>query len=478
MFSMESEKLIKSANGLQLMRQHYRQRLRKPRNWHEFWLRYCCELALNGLGRVAPNPLTGAVLVRTKNNDKTGRKFSQAELLKQQDACWDGGDWHQHFELLGQGYHAAWGQLHAEAAAFADAQRRGYGRDAFHEAILYCNLEPCCFRAAQKRQPPCCEQIIHQQVGTVIFANTDPNPAVAGNGAETLRRVGISVRNNDYALPSAQINQIFFRSMQNPSRPWVTLKLAQSLDGYIATKSKHSRWISGPRARDMVQALRAGHGAARSGVMVGRRTLEADDPSLLLRPQFLRLLASGEDLNTESRYQLNGQQPWRIVWDSQLTTARLPLQFYRSSDRNRSIVIYHRATEAERQATQQSSGIASIGLSASLRSATGLCEGLTALSRGPYKIQYLLLEGGSQLASSFLAAGLVDEIYCFVSQRLLGSGLNSLQDLWPQQPDISLEQSLQLSHSSSMTIAEGSQENWNGPDEILCHGYLHDIVIP
>ena len=456
--------ITEKPDGLALLRHSYRQRLpSRLANWHEFWLRYCLELALGGLGCVAPNPLVGAVLVRPRR--RALREFLEADSNMALDVGGglDSVDWQQDFEILGQGYHVACGQLHAEAAAFADALQRGYGLQDFRQTVLYCNLEPCSFRAASKKQPPCCEQLVRQQVGAVVFANSDPNPSV--DGASVLRHAGLAVRSGDFALPSAMINQIFLGYMAGRKRPWVSLKLAQSLDACIATKSGHSRWISGPAARAVVQALRASHGAAHSGVAVGRATLEVDDPSLLLRPEFLQQLAAISLLSSESRRRLQNQQPWRIVWDSGLRSRRLPLQFYRGPHKDRSIAI-----------SNQLSG--NIVVRSSLHSAEGLREGLAALTQPPYNIQYLLLEGGSRLASSFLTAALVDEVYCFVSQRFIGNGLRSLGELQPGQETVLLPQTLQLRQSSSMPIREHDCENWSGPDEVLCHGYLSHIFVP
>ncbi|WGK68269.1 dihydrofolate reductase family protein [Candidatus Haliotispira prima] len=494
---------------LTLLRRHYLHCLpSRLRNWHEFWLYRCLELALQGLGRVAPNPLVGAVLVRPRGRPLARFLSEEGEQGQGQgpepqpgQTTASGGesysrleaDCARYFEVLGQGYHAACGQLHAEAAAFADAARNGYGPKDFQEAILYCNLEPCSFRAASKKQPPCCEQVVQRRVGAVIFANIDPNPEVAGRGASELRRAGLIVRSGDFALPSASVNQIFFRhitggrgrkaadNVLNAPRPWVSLKLAQSLDACIATKSGDSRWISGPKARAMVQALRAGHSAKYSAVTVGCSTLEADDPSLLLRPAFLQELShSGEiALSPENQKRLACRQPWRVVWDSQLRSSSLPLQFYSGPERERSIAIYHRDNPegAERAKVLQQKGIAAIGLEVPLHSTEGLARGLAELSRPPYNIQHLLLEGGAQLAGSFLAAGLVDEVYCFISQRFIGAGLRSLQDIHPGQERVLLSESLQLRHNSSMRIVE-DRDGWDGPEEVLCHGYPNEIFIP
>ena len=451
---------------LALLRKQYLQRLpNRLANWHEFWLCRCLELALYGLGRVAPNPLVGAVLVRSRN-------WKATELLHRLQRPLDAtpqqlkAEWPKHFELLGQGYHVACGALHAEAAAFADAQKRGY-RD-FDQAVLYCNLEPCSFGAREKRQPPCCEQIIERRVFGVVFANIDPNPAVSGRGAAKLRRAGIEVLSHIFALPSAMWNQNFFRYIAGglgpdctSPRPWVSFKTAQSLDGCIATKSAHSQWISGPKARAMVQALRASSGARYSAVGVGRATLEADNPNLLLRPEFLRQLSPNPSSEP------GAFQPWRVVWDSQMRSSRLPLQFYTSEQKDRSIVVCDAKSKTARKA-----GISVICVNQPLHSTAGLAEALRRLREPPYSVQQLLLEGGPRLAASFLAAGLVDEVYCFISERFIGGGLHSLADIHPNREQVSLSEALPLQHGSYIKIIE------DGPDELLIHGYLGKIWVP
>ena len=454
---------------LALLQSQYLQRLPKRlASWHEFWLYHCLELALYGLGCVAPNPLVGAVLVRP-------RSLSTKELLywlqKPLDATPEQlkTEWPEHFELLGEGYHAAYGALHAEAAAFADAEQRGY-RD-FAQSILYCNLEPCSLGATEKKQPPCCEQIIEKQVFAVVFANIDPNPSVAGQGAAMLRRTGLKVINDIFALPSAMWNQNFFRyiaSANSPSqRPWVSLKMAQSLDACITTKSGHSQWISGPKARAMVQALRASSGARHSAVAVGRATLEADNPNLLLRPAFL------QQLSQTACHVSSVDQPWRIVWDSQMRSSRLPLQFYTSAQRHRSIVVCN--TSAHNTTYEANQGISVIHVHAPLHSAAGLAEALFRLREPPYNVGQLLLEGGPRLASSFVAAGLVDEVYCFISECFIGGGLHSLGDFHPNRQQVSLAEALPLQHTSYMQIHEN---DWDGPNELLFHGYLQKIWVP
>jgi diaminohydroxyphosphoribosylaminopyrimidine deaminase / 5-amino-6-(5-phosphoribosylamino)uracil reductase len=196
------------------------------------------DLALRGWGRVQPNPLVGAVVLR-------------------------GG------ELVGEGWHPEFGDRHAEAVALAGAGERARG------ATMVVTLEPC---AHQGKQPPCTDAIIRSGIRRVVAALPDPNPAAAG-GSELLRSAGVEVEVGALAEAAAAQNAIFLHSVENAARPYVALKLATTLDGRIADGFGRSRWISGTESRDYVQWLRAGFDA----IAVGGRTARLDDPSLTVR---------------------------------------------------------------------------------------------------------------------------------------------------------------------------------------------------
>ncbi|MDH5549941.1 MAG: bifunctional diaminohydroxyphosphoribosylaminopyrimidine deaminase/5-amino-6-(5-phosphoribosylamino)uracil reductase RibD, partial [Gemmatimonadota bacterium] len=195
------------------------------------------ELARRGWGRVAPNPLVGAVLVRE------GR-------------------------LLAEGYHAEFGGEHAEIRALGDcADPSG--------ATCVVTLEPC---AHHGKTPPCADALVAAGVARVVFALPDPDP-VAGGGAARLRQAGIEVAEGVGRLDAAALNAPFLWSRLRPERPFVALKMATSLDGFVADRSGASQWISGPEAREYAHWLRAGFDA----VAVGRGTAVADDPALTVR---------------------------------------------------------------------------------------------------------------------------------------------------------------------------------------------------
>ncbi|MDQ3223650.1 MAG: bifunctional diaminohydroxyphosphoribosylaminopyrimidine deaminase/5-amino-6-(5-phosphoribosylamino)uracil reductase RibD, partial [Gemmatimonadota bacterium] len=196
------------------------------------------DLALRGWGRVQQDPLVGAVILH-------------------------GGD------PVGEGWHAEYGDRHAETVALADAGERARG------ATLVVTLEPC---AHQGRQPPCTDAIIRSGVTRVVAAIRDPNPIAAG-GVERLRAEGIEVEVGPLGDAAARLNAVFLHGVRNPGRPFVALKLATTLDGRIADGFGRSRWISGEPAREYVQWLRAGFDA----IAVGGRTARLDDPSLTVR---------------------------------------------------------------------------------------------------------------------------------------------------------------------------------------------------
>jgi diaminohydroxyphosphoribosylaminopyrimidine deaminase / 5-amino-6-(5-phosphoribosylamino)uracil reductase len=203
-------------------------------------MRRALELAEGGWGRVAPNPLVGAVVVR------------------------DG-------EVVGEGFHALYGGPHAEVAALRAAGERAHG------ASLYVTLEPC---AHHGKTPPCVEAIVAAGVARVVFGSSDPDPR-AGGGAALLREAGVEVRGGVEAEAERVLNAPFHHahSALARERPWVALKLALSLDGAVADLEGRSRWITGVEAREEVHRLRAGFDA----LGVGGGTAIADDPELTVR---------------------------------------------------------------------------------------------------------------------------------------------------------------------------------------------------
>jgi diaminohydroxyphosphoribosylaminopyrimidine deaminase/5-amino-6-(5-phosphoribosylamino)uracil reductase len=220
------------------------------------WMQRALECARKGLGRTAPNPPVGAIVVRSSR-------------------------------AVGDGYHAKAGGPHAEVAALAKAGRRAAG------ATIYVTLEPCHHHG---RTPPCTAAIVAARPARVVIGCRDPNPRVAGRGIRALRAAGIAV---DLGVDEPACRDLIrgFDRWVREGRPWVHLKLASTLDGRIATRSGQSQWISSPASRRRVQEMRA----RADAIAVGIGTVLADDPRLTCR------IASA-------------RQPLRVVLDHKLRT--------------------------------------------------------------------------------------------------------------------------------------------------------------
>ena len=314
-------------------------------------LKRALELAERGRGRVSPNPLVGAVVVRDD-------------------------------QIIGEGFHAELGGLHAERAALADCRERG--EDAAG-ATMYVTLEPC---AHQGRQPPCVEAILEAGIDRVVIASDDPSEKTAGRGPEILRDRGVEVVFADGAeAAEARLLNQPFRKHAMTGLPFVVLKMALSLDGQTTTAPGDSPWISGSESRDRVHKWRAESDA----IAVGIGTVLADDPLLTARIDEAR-------------------QPTRVVFDSQ---ARLPLdsQLLKTTDQAPVIVVTAHDAPGERRSALGHAGAETIA-------ATDIESALRTLGRR--EITSLFLEGGRTLASSFLASDQIDESRTFMAPMLLG----------------------------------------------------------
>lgn len=313
------------------------------------WMRRALALARRGWGQTAPNPLVGAVVVREG-------------------------------VVVGSGFHARFGEPHAEVAALAAAGDRARGAD------VYCTLEPC---NAHGKQPPCVDALIAAGVRRVVVAAADPNPAMA-HGGEALRAAGIIVEFGLEESAARELNAPFFHWARGAQRPWITLKLAVSLDGAIAGADRARGWLTGELARKEVHRLRAGADA----IAVGIGTVLADDPALTVRGVRKPRVA-----------------PLRVVFDRQ---ARLPLdsQLVRTARRLPTVVVTDSAHPALIAALARK-GVEAMPV-------PDLEAALQALhSRG---IHHLLVEGGAALAGSLLGHNLVDRLVIFGAPVFLGAG--------------------------------------------------------
>jgi len=328
-------------------------------------LRRALELAEGGRGRVSPNPLVGAVIVR------------------------DG-------QVVGEGFHAELGDVHAEVAAIADCVRRAGGAvDAPAAATMYVSLEPC---AHHGRQPPCTDAILAAGIARVVIGCDDPSEKAAGRGPGILRDEGVDV---DFAdggeAAAARLLVQPFRKHARTGLPLVTLKSAVSLDGFTATSTGDSKWISGPESRALVHRWRADADA----VAVGIGTALADDPLLTAR-----------DLGKAA-----ARQPPRVVFDG---AARLPVDsaLVRSIDEAALYVMAGADADPGRVDALRRAGAEVVLLNGDR--GQRLLDGLAELGRRG--ITSMLVEGGATLAGSLLTAGAVDRLEVFIAPLVLGSG--------------------------------------------------------
>ena len=329
----------------------------------EYMLR-AIQLAKKGEGWTNPNPMVGAVIV------KDGR-------------------------IIGEGYHKKCGELHAERNAIASLTESAEG------ATIYVTLEPCCHYG---KTPPCTEAIIEQKIKKVVIGSRDPNPKVAGKGAQILRESGITVVQDFMREECDRLNPVFFHYITTKI-PYVVMKYAMTLDGKIATKTGASKWITGEPARQEVQHMRHRY----MGIMAGIGTVLADDPMLNVRVE-------------------GWKSPVRIVCDSSL---RIPLdsQIVRSAKEYRTIVAYAGREENEEiteKITEKIERLHAKGVDTVCcpdeKGQIDLKKLMTYL--GNEGIDSILLEGGGTLNDSALRAGIVKEVHCFIAPKLFG-GKNS-----------------------------------------------------
>ncbi len=312
-------------------------------------------LAARGLGRTWPNPSVGCVLV-------------------------------QDSRVIARGWTQPGGRPHAEAEALARAGAAARG------ATAYVTLEPC---AHHGKTPPCAEALVAAGIARCVVATTDPDPRVAGRGLAILRQAGIAVTEGVGEAAARQLNAGFLTRVER-GRPLVTLKLAMTLDGRIATAAGESKWITGEAARAHAHCLRAGHDA----VMVGSGTALADDPRLDVRLPGLR-----------------DRHPVRIVVDGRL---RLPLTSYlvATAGSQPTWLLTRADAEHRRRDALQDLGVRLLPVPVHRDEVLDLAAGFKAL--GDEGLTRVLVEGGGQLAAALLAAGLVDRLAIYHAPLLLG----------------------------------------------------------
>jgi len=325
-----------------------------PFSQDERFMARALALAWCGAGRTNPNPPVGAVVVRQGT-------------------------------IVGAGYHRRAGGPHAEVMALRQAGRLARG------ATLCVTLEPCCH--LNKRTPPCVPLIIASGIKRVVAAIRDPNPHVRGRGLAALRRAGLQVNVGVGAEEAERLIEPY-RRLITTGRPLVTLKVAATLDGKIATAKGESRWITSPAAQKMVHLLRARSDA----ILVGIGTVLVDDPSLTVRTGSSR-----------------GRVPLRVVLDPSL---RIPMTAKVLTDgRAPTLIVTTSSGSSTKRAAVEKTGAHVVVLPA--RHGRILWRGLLK-ELGRRGIASLLIEGGAEVNASALREGVVDRLLFFVAPKILG----------------------------------------------------------
>jgi len=354
-------------------------------------MRRAIDLGLRGWGQTAPNPMVGAVIVQ--GND-----------------------------VVGEGWHARFGERHAEIAALDAAGPRAKG------ATVYVSLEPC---AHEGKTPPCTDALIKAGVSRVVIGAHDPNPKAAG-GAARLRDAGIQVVTGIEERRVLEADPAFFFSF-GASRPWVTLKLALSIDGGIADAVGGSKWITGRRARAAAHELRAGSDA----IAVGLGTVLADDPSLTVRDAPAPRVP-----------------PVRVIFDRH---ARTPLDSALvQTARDVPVIVIAQKPPVRAARALEAAGVRVLRTSS-------LYNGLEHLtSEG---IRSLLVEGGAHLASALWERSLIDRLIIFQGPVVIGAGA---QNAFAFAPATTIEKTARLAVLERRAF---------GDDSMIAFA-VHDVPAP
>lgn len=287
-------------------------------------------------------------------------------------------------KIIGQGFHLHAGTLHAEINALHEAGRNAAGAD------LYLNLEPC---SHYGRTPPCVDAIIERKIKKVIVGMMDPNPLVNGRGIKKLKRAGVEVTTGILEEECRKLNEVFIKYITTRC-PFVILKVAASLDGRIASESGDSKWITNEKSREYVHKLRSEVDA----VLVGIGTVQKDDPMLTTR------LKGGK-----------GKDPIRIVVDSTLKISPKAKVFNPASKAQTIIATTPKVSPKKIKIIEKLGAQILIVPSQNRVDLNLLMEAL-----GKEEITSVLIEGGSEINTSALQAGIVDKVLFFYAPRIIG----------------------------------------------------------
>ena len=319
------------------------------------YMKMALKLAEKGKGRVSPNPLVGAVIVRKD-------------------------------QVVGQGYHARYGDQHAETKALLDAGAEANG------ATIYVNLEPCCHHG---QTPPCVEDIIKAGISRAVISVKDPNPLVNGKSIAILKQEGIDVKLGVLEKAALKLNEYFFKYITTGT-PFVILKCGMSLDGKVATKTGESRWVTSETSRQFVHHLRNEIDAT----LVGIETILRDNPRLTTRLK-----------NSQ------GRDPVRVVIDSLL---RIPIRmriFTQESDAG-NIIITTLNAPMDRIKKIEGAGGRVLFVKPKGKNRVDMQAMVNEL--GKSQITSLLIEGGPGINASAIREGIVDKVIMFIAPKIIG----------------------------------------------------------
>ena len=358
------------------------------------------DIAEWGAGYVSPNPMVGCVIVSAEG------------------------------DKIGQGYHERYGEDHAEVNAVRDVN----DDSKLEGATVYVTLEPCSHHG---NTPPCCEMLAELPIDRVVVAMSDPSAKVDGKGIAYLREHGIKVDVGLMEEEARRLNE-FFLHFQTYNRPFVTLKIAQTADGYIAAPDGDSKWISGQDSRELVHTWRSRYDA----IMVGRNTALLDNPRLTVR-------------------HVEGRQPRRIVIDGNLDLPR-ELNLYSDQYEEKTIVITHNRKKFENEADPMLSMLESNyfrGKTVLVPEVEGHSDLESAMKElAEMNITSILVEAGQSLSTALLKKKLVDKVELFITPKLLGGGTKSV---------------LGLGRNRMKEVLEFSEYEWRQVgDDMLLSGYL------
>jgi diaminohydroxyphosphoribosylaminopyrimidine deaminase/5-amino-6-(5-phosphoribosylamino)uracil reductase len=356
------------------------------------FMQIALELAAKGKGRTSPNPMVGAVIVK-------GNK------------------------IIASDYHRKAGKPHAEILALKKAGRKSKG------ATLYVSLEPCCH--SEKKTPPCTKEIIKSGIQKVVAAMPDPNPKVSGKGIEELQKAGIKTVVGVMKNEAIKLNEAFSKFITK-KEPFVILKIAQSLDGKIATAKGESKWITGTMARKHVHRKRKEIDA----LLVGIGTVKMDNPSLDCR--------------------ISGSvNPYRVIVDSSL---QIPLNAkVLKRDDGKTIIATTQKSSKKKIGSLTKRGIKIL----IVRDKQGRVDLKSLMKKlGKLDITSIMIEGGGTIASSAFSSRIVDKVMFFIAPKIIG-GVDAIPSIGGKSPAF-LKNAYKLQNINIMNFGE----------DILIEGYL------